>query len=99
MQFRGQRRARVYGALLGVPDQHPATQGSSCRVDRDGGEPGARVAGNRSSLDRLTRLEERDLHDVLGFVHVVKFSVDEADQRAAMLPVELLEQLRIRSHN
>jgi hypothetical protein len=32
-------------------------------------------------------------------VHVVKFSVYEADEFAPMLPVELLEQRQIRTHN
>jgi len=60
-------------------------------VERDRGEPGARVARDRAALEGALRIDEGRLHHVLGIVRVVQLALHEPDQPGAVLSIQPLD--------
>jgi hypothetical protein len=60
-------------------------------VERDRGEPSARVARGRAAIEGALRIEERRLHDVLCIVMVVQLALYESHQPGAVLSIQALD--------
>lgn len=72
-------------------DAHVPPPQPSSGIERDRGEPGARIVRNRPTDECALSIQERGLHDVLRIVAVVELALDQAHKSGAMLAVQRLD--------
>jgi len=87
----GHRRGIPHCVLLEQLRVQAPSPEAAARVERDRGEPGARVARRRAAFEGTLRIEECRLHDVLGIVMVVQLALDESHQPGTVLSIQALD--------
>ena len=84
-------RRLLHGVLLEQLRVQAPSPEAAAGVERDRGEPSARVARGRATFEGALCIEERGLHHIFGIVMVVQLALYESHQTGAVLSIEPLD--------